>query len=836
MKINPIKRSGLTLPEELKNVENLKIINNTDLLGMPDETGTHGTFDLSDFVVTANKRDLSLKGNNLDGLLKSWGGSIGDPTANGIIRPDADRNDANLYNRLTANEYFKESNFDSRLSYYMANSMTNFGLVDPFNKGQATSVYINSLLGNNDEEMKRVHNALKNDPNVYGTPAIMNPYSAIRLYGALELTDRGGNRVVNENYMIDRQRRRKFYDVASADNDETKTMASVPSTTNIIRWSTKDEWGRTPYRFQDFVFCKHWKTIENNRLITLRRYPNPTRDNLTFDHMFEDSGSTQKITFSPLSTMVTYFGDGTGNKLSDLIGFSCGYKWKDATSEMFRVTLANGAGNRNGNTNSKLSSGIDGLLFGNFSLEGGGGNAFTSIWGSIMNILNGNPEDVNEGSIYDNGKYPDPYQNGPWRNMLQGPVNSINNVKMRKEGLDFSQNISLTFKYVSRPIGGINTKAVLLDILSNALVMGYSSAVFWKGGHRFAIKPSLFKPTGIIADLIYDLNTSGDIDAAVDKLCELLTKMTSIPSITDMITRGATKVKDAVLGEIEDFRDRLEGEYDSIENQSGEDSARAIAEGAGIDSSKLSDNNLKKLTDAVGSIGGGLGSKFISGFLKYVMNMSGTLQYLQNYGALLNGDPVGDWHLTIGNPFNPIATIGNLIVSDMQVKFSDELGPDDFPLEMDVTYKLQHGMPRDSDAIQSMFNRGVGRIYTLPDWAKTSADYMTKVDKNIPDKMDGLTHHGWNQDKIQEMKQVFDPRDEEMNRRNGAGVYGGDVQQKVIVPSNSGSSVMNIPKYTPINYNQTMNLRYVVKDLSTATRGIFFIDDASKYATFTNRN
>jgi len=38
-------------------------------------------------------------------------------------------------------------------------------------------------------------------------------------------------------------------------------------------------------------------------------------------------------------------------------------------------------------------------------------------------------------------------------------------------------------------------------------------------------------------------------------------------------------------------------------------------------------------------------------------------------------------------------------------------------------------MIRDKDAIQSIFNRGMGRIYDLPDSFTSSGDYETKVDK-----------------------------------------------------------------------------------------------------------
>jgi hypothetical protein len=67
--------------------------------------------------------------------------------------------------------------------------------------------------------------------------------------------------------------------------------------------------------------------------------------------------------------------------------------------------------------------------------------------------------------------------------------------------------------------------------------------------------------------------------------------------------------------------------------------------------------------------------------------------------ALLTGDPVGNWHMTVGNPLNPIMVVGNLICTKMQIEMDDELGPDDFPVNLKVTYTIEHGMPRDKAAI-----------------------------------------------------------------------------------------------------------------------------------------
>ena len=79
--------------------------------------------------------------------------------------------------------------------------------------------------------------------------------------------------------------------------------------------------------------------------------------------------------------------------------------------------------------------------------------------------------------------------------------------------------------------------------------------------------------------------------------------------------------------------------------------------------------------------------------------------------SLLTGAPVGEWHLTIGNPLNPIAMIGNLVCTKVEMEFGDVLGADDFPTEVKFEVTLAHGRPRDKGDIESMLNNGNGRMY-----------------------------------------------------------------------------------------------------------------------------
>jgi hypothetical protein len=55
--------------------------------------------------------------------------------------------------------------------------------------------------------------------------------------------------------------------------------------------------------------------------------------------------------------------------------------------------------------------------------------------------------------------------------------------------------------------------------------------------------------------------------------------------------------------------------------------------------------------------------------------------------------------------------IGNLICTGVKIEFSERLGPDDFPAELKATFTLNHGRDRERGEIESMFNRGDGRLY-----------------------------------------------------------------------------------------------------------------------------
>ena len=237
-------------------------------------------------------------------------------------------------------------------------------------------------------------------------------------------------------------------------------------------------------------------------------------------------------------------------------------------------------------------------------------------------------------------------------------------------------------------------KAVMLDILSNCMEMASPEAVFWGGGYKFMIHPHMypFKNTALKNNVMASLYAGkifGKDGAISNMLSGLKTFATDTngnfdwSSIAGRIGDILGQTVGAVGSMLQSVSSTLFGEQSTLsqwfgdvtKNVAGEDNAEA-----GKKKVQAFANNLNKM------------------WKDHVIQQT-AMPSISGMKALLTGDPVGNWHMTVGNPLNPIMVVGNLICTKMQIEMDDELGPDDFPVNLKVTYTLEHGMPRDKAAI-----------------------------------------------------------------------------------------------------------------------------------------
>jgi hypothetical protein len=484
-----------------------------------------------------------------------------------------------------------------------------------------------------------------------GVPSIMNPNAYIGFQQFKGSKD--------QNYLarlIDQENQPRWYEV-DQENAQKAHRYKSPTVSELVAWSQEpDNVDRKPYRFQDFAYCKYWQKIPNNYLITLRRFPFPTSDNLEADGENHPKGEKYKPEMlRPVAQAVTWLGESSGNKISSILGnIESGLNWKEITAEINMVTP------------------------GQPGSAGAGPLPGVAKW---LGLLDGSS--VSPNNNVNTNIPPDPYTDGPWNNKVIGGLNVINSVKARERGLKFEHKIELVFEYEARSIGGINTKAAMLDIMSNLLVLTSATASFWGGANRF-------RPGSV-----------GD----------------TAPFLGGKAGRAAWLRGDPV-----GFLDAVAGQFTSAANA-------------------ISDFFSAAMQDPIGSI-----KSLISGGASMLMKdkIASHGSAATGMKAILTGEPVGEWHLTVGNPFNPMMMIGNLICTGIKFEFNDELGPDDFPTELKATISLEHGKPRDRDAIEAMFNGGGGRLYSLPpDYEKNlSSSNMTAVDKYTKKGEGGESNRG----------------------------------------------------------------------------------------------
>jgi hypothetical protein len=249
---------------------------------------------------------------------------------------------------------------------------------------------------------------------------------------------------------------------------------------------------------------------------------------------------------------------------------------------------------------------------------------------------------------------------------VHGPIDVIKEMMIREKGLNFDQTFTLTFEYELRSIDGVNSKIAFMDLLANVMQLTSNKGKFWGGEIKYwgSKGHQKVKPLGDPQKL-----ANGDYGGYLNSL------MSNVEASIGRLTQG----KDVFSPE--GFTNLLKG---------------------------MGSN----LMDSV--VGGGLDK----------MGRPGAIAV----NSLLTGEDTGNWHVMVGNPANPIISVGNLIMEKTDVEFDGPLGPDDFPTKLKVICTLKPARPRERLGILDMFHRN-GRIYTTVDPIKLGVKKVTRKTK-----------------------------------------------------------------------------------------------------------
>lgn len=460
---------------------------------------------------------------------------------------------------------------------------------------------------------------------------------------------------------------------------------SIRKLVELSRAGGENELGLARYKFADFMYCKDLG-MPNNRLITLRKFSTPVGDNIFRGS--EQSGKNWDMT-PDIGRMLCYF-DTEDNKLEDILKYDFGATWKLLEAEWQQEW------SKEDDRVSPLGMGINTITSNyNKSIANSTGEGKNSLVGWVSTNLglrasswyNGNPALTN----YD-------------KNKVYTPKDTIQSMYQYEGKLEFRHEFNLVFRYKMRSYDNINQKAAFLDLIGNILNTTYKRGSFWGGRQEIiGAQPNTAawnKANAIITDSFDKIETMAmGLATGSEDLGSILGAIAN--SFGSGVDKIAAAAKDLVNGGGKEF--------------------------------------IKKSAEAMKANGT---FSAVGGIFK---NMIGRPQ-LYAFHSLLTGDNTGLWHVTIGNPRNPIAAFGNLIMTNCQIQHLGPLGIDDFPTELKVTVTLKHARPRDKVAIEKMYTKGHMAIH-VP-YGGNWDDSSVKVNEYADLKIDKDYWGSSNKDKL----------------------------------------------------------------------------------------
>ena len=240
---------------------------------------------------------------------------------------------------------------------------------------------------------------------------------------------------------------------------------------------------------------------------------------------------------------------------------------------------------------------------------------------------------------------------GPYWNRVYGPVNVVHKSSRRDRGIQNSwgTQFTLKFHYQFRSFSGLSPKMAALDLISNFMALTFNDAQFLGQLARYFPRPGLkFDPTTtqVLTDLVLKWG-KGELGTN-----EALTGLKTI-----------VQAQSAVFGKLKD---------------------------------DLVNDPLKVVGTSINAFA--------------LDKFKGVMPKILSVKSALSDRPVGEWHIVVGNPMQPIFVMGDLICVKTSAVFDEEIGPDDFPTGITFDVLLQQAKPRDKTAFERMLNQGEGSL------------------------------------------------------------------------------------------------------------------------------
>lgn len=495
-------------------------------------------------------------------------------------------------------------------------------------------------------------------------PSLFNPYNGVPYGGIMEnvpLLDGTSGPLDSGNTDIN--------EIGDLSNCSINELVKLSSQSQSIL-------GQARYKYTDFMYCKDLGKVANNHMITLRKFATPVGDNIFKEAVGKKEDPTSQL--GDIGRLITWF-DTDDNKLSDIMSYEYEATWKELNSKIdqqnsqeddeARGPMGKIINNLNPSYNAQAGAGV---------ASGGWISQIMTKIGLGSDSATYANNDVALGRNYD-------------KNKVYEPKNTIQDTHIYEGKLKFKHEFTLTFSYKLRAYDNINPKSAFLDLIGNILMVTYKRGTFWAGRNEIlGAKPNR-AGWNKYNNIMKGISSAGGalwtnifhLDGATN------------PSILGSLGQFANDICKAVGFNGKELLEKAQGFLsDAVTDPvgAGQTIINKTKEGVQKAAQFAKDSNLG------------------SAFFGSMMNKLGRPS-LYAFDSLLNGNYVGLWHVTIGNPKNPIATFGNLILTNAKITHSGPLGLDDFPTDLKVTVTLKHAMSRDSVGIERMYTKGRNGIY-----------------------------------------------------------------------------------------------------------------------------
>jgi hypothetical protein len=330
-----------------------------------------------------------------------------------------------------------------------------------------------------------------------------------------------------------------------------------------------------------------------------------------------------------------------------------------------------------------------------------------------------------------------------------------------KQGLKSSMSINFETVYEQKLIGEFDPATAMLDTIRNLLNMGTS-----KTRYIFSADSPIFqKLTTAVnnkgnsvaawAEVVKEIVTAF-IDATKETFEELFgSKPEDVnKQFQEKLEKGQTSEESKLAANenrmkvIEANDSKGWGDKDRAEYKKLEEENKSLRETIGQKKDKeLTEANEKKNNETVGLAGAVsensnmlsnmLDEKTTTGkFLKSIMASTFAKHRWPIRGSIgaMTGQPTTPWHITIGNPWSPIISAGNMIVDKIELSAKGELGFNDMPIFINANVSLRFGRHMGSQEIEKIFNNGYKRIYDKTSTDTKPIDNSKQKDPTIPPK------------------------------------------------------------------------------------------------------